>query len=129
MHEIEKRLSKSSVHRYVITPTRYTSIFTRHRFRTFKMYACTVTRIDAESVVTRCGNTCVRRVYQDTSAHVRGVYVESTRAACITRPRQCSNVWMTRTFESPNRCVTYHAIFDFECWFYTARLPSDRSTW
>ena len=58
---------------------------------------------------------------------IRGVCVESIRVACTTRTRQCSNGWTTRTFESPEslRYYPYRAFFDFECWFDTARLPSD----
>ena len=84
------RSSKSFVDCYVITPTQCTSIFARHTFPTFKMYTCTATLIDVESVVTRYGKTHGNYTY--TSARVRDVCAESTRVACIIRPRQCSNV-------------------------------------
>ena len=101
---MERRLPNSSVVRYVITPTYCPSTFTRHTFPTLKMYSCTVLLIDVGSAVTRYGNT--HQNYTDTSARVRGVYVESILVACTTRPRQCSNVRTTRTFESPNCCAT-----------------------
>ena len=102
--ENEKTTVNSSVDHYIITPSHCTSTFTRHTFPISKMYACTVILIDVESVVTRCGNTHI--CCADTGARARGVCVESIQVACTIRPRQCSNVWTTRTFESPNLCGT-----------------------
>ena len=98
------RPSNWSVDRYVTTPTQYISTFTRHIFPSYRMYACTLTRIDAGRAVTHYG---IKHIcYVGTSAHVREVCVESIPAACTIRLHQCSNVWTTRTFECPNRCST-----------------------
>ena len=67
------------------------------------MYACTVTRIDVGSVVTRgIKHLCCAGI----SAPARGVCIESIPAAFTIRLHRCSNVWTTRTFECPNLCGT-----------------------
>ena len=71
-------------------------------FPSSKMYACTVTRIDVGSAVTRYG--IKRLCCAGTSACIREVCVVSIPAACTIRLHQCSYVWTTRTFECPNRC-------------------------
>ena len=92
------------VDRYAITLKQCISTFTRHIFPSFKRYACTVTRIDVGSAVTRYGKKHICCV--GTSVRVRGVCVEYIPAACTIRLHQCSKVWTTRTFEWPNRCGT-----------------------
>ena len=93
-----------SVDRYANTPKQCISTFTRHIFHSSKIYACTATRIDVGSAVTRYGKTHGR--YIDTSVRVRGVCVESILVACTIRLHRCSNVWTTRTFMWLNRCAT-----------------------
>ena len=95
---------RKSVDRYAITPKQCISTFTRHIFLSSKMYACTATRIDDGSAVTRYGKMHGR--YVDTSARVRGVCIESILAACTIRLHRYSNVWTTRTFVWLNRCAT-----------------------
>ena len=73
-------------------------------FPSYRMYACTVTRLDVRSVVTRYGKAHIGCA--DKSARARGVCVESILAACAIRFRKCSNVWTMRTFECPNHCAT-----------------------
>ena len=101
---MESQLPNSSVDRYVSTLTHSTSIFTRHIFPSSRMYACTVTRIDVGSAVTRCGKT--HGSYANTRARVREVCVESILVACTIRLHRYSNGWTTRTSEWPNRCGT-----------------------
>ena len=101
---MERQLPNSSVDHYVNILTHSTSIFTRHIFPSFRMYACTVTRIDVGSAVTRCRK--MHGSYVNTRARVRGVCVESILVACTIRLRRYSNDWTTRTFECPNRCGT-----------------------
>ena len=104
MDRIERQLPNLSVDRYVSTLTHSTSIFTRHIFPSSRMYACTVTRIDVGSAVTRCGKT--HGSYANTRARVREVCVESILVACTIRLHRYSNGWTTRTSEWPNRCGT-----------------------
>ncbi len=94
---MENRPLNWSVDRYAITPKQCISTFTRHIFHSSKMYACTTTRIDVGSAVTRYGikHLCCEGM----SAHVRGG--ESLRY------------------------YPYRATFDFECWFDTEQLSSD----
>ena len=98
------RLPNWSVDRYASTPKQCISTFTRHIFHSSKMSACTVTRIDVGSVVTRYGKK--RLSCANTSACVRGECVESILVACTIRLHRCSNVWTTRSFVWLNRCAT-----------------------
>ena len=84
------------------------------------MYACTVTRIDVGSVVTRYEKTHIGCAY--TSARARGVCVESIPATPSVFERlDDENIRVSESLRYyPNR-----ATFDFECWFDTARLPLD----
>ena len=120
---MERQLPNSSVDRYVSTLTHSTSIFTRHIFPSSRVYACTVTRTDVGSAVTRCGKT--HGSYANTRARVRGMCVESILVACST-PSVFE--WLDdeniRVAESL-RYYPYRATFDFECWFDTEQLPSD----
>ena len=101
---MERKLPNSFVDRYVSTLKHCTSVFTRHIFRSSRMYACTVTCIDVGSVVTRCGKT--HGSYANTRVRVRGACVESILMACTIRLHRCSNGWTTRTSECPDRCGT-----------------------
>ena len=98
------RLPNWSVDRYASTPEQCISTFTKHIFHSSKMSACTVTRIDVGSAVTRYGikHLCCA----DMSARARGVCIESILVACTIRLHRCSNVWTTRTFAWLNRCGT-----------------------
>ena len=93
-----------SVDRYASTPKQCVSTFTRHIFHSSKMSACTVTRIDVGSAVTRYGKKHLCCVGM--SARVRWVCIESILVACTIRLHRCSNVWTTRTFAWLNRCAT-----------------------
>ena len=104
MENMVSRPPNWSVDRYAITPKQCISPFTTHIFHSSKMYACTATRIDVGSAVTRYGKMHGR--YVDTSARVRGACVESILAACTIRLHQYSIVWTTRTFVWLNRCGT-----------------------
>ena len=101
---MERQLPNSFVARYVSTLTHSTSIFTRHIIPSSRMYACTVTRTDVGSVVTRCGKT--HGSYATTRARVRGVCIASILVACTIRLHRGSNGWTTRTSEWPNRYGT-----------------------
>ena len=101
---MESQLPNSFVDRYVSTQKHSTSIFTRHSIPSSRIDACTVTRTDVGSVVTRCGKMHGR--YATTRARVRGVCVESILVACTIRLHRCSNDWTTRTSEWPKRCGT-----------------------
>ena len=80
--------------------TLYLNLHETH-FPSSRMYACTVTRIDVGSAVTR-GHT--HGSYANTRACVRGVCVESILVACTIQLHRCSNVWTKRTSECPIRC-------------------------
>ena len=125
---IEIRLLNSSVDHYVSTQMHCTSTFTRHTFPTFKMSACTVTRIDVESVVTVYGNTRICCIY--TSACVRGGGGGCTLSLPEWRVHSTPSVFERledENIRAPEwlRYYAYRATFDFECWFDTAQLPSD----
>ena len=100
----ERRPQNSSVDRCAIILTRCISIFTRHTFRTYKTFKCTAIPISVGSAARVCLKTRVN--WTDTSARAREVCVGSILVACTIRLRRCSNVWTTRTSESPNRCGT-----------------------
>ena len=81
-----------------------TSISTGRIFPSSRIDACTVTRTNVGSAVTRCGKT--HGVYATTRARVRGVCAESILVACTIRLHRCSNAWPTRTSEWPKGCST-----------------------
>ena len=120
----ERRPQNSSVDRCAIILTRCISIFTRHTFRTYKTFKCTAIPISAGSATTvfkdvwqlgRHERTCtggVRRVYPG------GVY-HSTPS--VFERLDDENIRVPESL----RYYQYRATFDFECWFDTARLPSD----
>ena len=129
---MESQLPNSSFDSYVITLTHSTSTFTRHIFPSSNVYACTVTRIDVGSAVTRCGNT--QRSYAITSARVRVVCIESILAVCTIRLHSTP---FERLDDENNRVseslwyYPYRATFDFECWFDTEQhlSDSDKAHW
>ena len=104
MERMESQLQNSFVARYVSTLTHSTSICTGRIFPSSRIDACTVTRADVGSAVTRCEKT--HGIYATTRARVRGVCAESILVACTIRLHRCSNAWPTRTSEWPKRCST-----------------------
>ena len=60
----------------------------------------------------KCGDSYGKgRGYcKDTSAYARAVYAGSVREVCTTRSRRYSNIWTTKTPESPNRCAVTRTV-------------------
>ena len=88
------------------------------------MYACTVTRTDVGSAVTRCGKT--HGSYATTRARTGGVHRVYPGGVYHSTPSVFERLddENIRVAESL-RYYPYRATFDFECWFDTEQLPSD----